>query len=148
MALTVITGPPCAGKSTYVQAHAHPGDIVIDLDRIAAALTIAGGGHDHPRHIRRVAYRARGVAIDAALRHVGETGVWIIHTDPAPETLTRYAQHGAQVITLDPGYDVVMDRIAHQRPDSARVVASRWYANHEHDRTVEAGPPPTTSRNW
>ena len=41
MTLYVVTGPPCGGKSTYVREHAKPGDFVIDLDRLALAITSA-----------------------------------------------------------------------------------------------------------
>jgi HNH endonuclease len=36
--LTIVCGPPAAGKSTYVAAHKKPWDIVIDLDEIKAKL--------------------------------------------------------------------------------------------------------------
>jgi len=32
----LVCGPPAVGKSTFVKQHAKPGDIVIDLDAIAA----------------------------------------------------------------------------------------------------------------
>lgn len=35
MVITVVTGPPCSGKSTYVRTHARPGDIIVDFDAIA-----------------------------------------------------------------------------------------------------------------
>lgn len=35
--LTIVCGPPAAGKSTYVQSHAGKADLVIDLDAIALA---------------------------------------------------------------------------------------------------------------
>lgn len=38
MRVRVVTGPPCSGKSTYVDEHANRGDLVIDLDRIAYAV--------------------------------------------------------------------------------------------------------------
>jgi len=34
----VVTGPPGAGKSTYVESHRMYGDVVWDHDRVAAAL--------------------------------------------------------------------------------------------------------------
>lgn len=36
--LTIVCGPPASGKTTYVKDHAHPTDIVIDLDAIALSL--------------------------------------------------------------------------------------------------------------
>ena len=36
---TVVTGPPCGGKSTHVREHAKPGDLIVDLDLIALALS-------------------------------------------------------------------------------------------------------------
>src|SRR5213596_2588996 len=40
--LYVITGPPAAGKSSWIEARARPTDVVIDLDRITAALSGPG----------------------------------------------------------------------------------------------------------
>ena len=46
--LYVVTGPPTAGKSSWIEARAKPTDIVIDLDRIALAL--AGPGAPSWQH--------------------------------------------------------------------------------------------------
>ena len=34
----VVTGPPCAGKSTYIREHAADGDVLVDYDELAQAL--------------------------------------------------------------------------------------------------------------
>lgn len=39
MTVYIITGPPAAGKTTWVRDHAKPGDITIDFDTIAATLS-------------------------------------------------------------------------------------------------------------
>lgn len=148
MALTVVTGPPAAGKSTYVQAHAKPGDIVIDYDLIAAALSPGGDTHDHPRRLAKVAYRARSMAIHEALRHVDHIDVWVIHTSPQPDTIATYQAHGAHIITIDPGRDVVMQRIRDQRPASARAVATRWYNTQSNGATQGDPPLVPNSRRW
>lgn len=58
MSLTIVTGPPCGGKSTHIATHATPGDIVIDLDRIALALTTDDTTHhDYGTHIRYIALK-------------------------------------------------------------------------------------------
>ncbi|MEU0174083.1 hypothetical protein ABZ178_12105 [Streptomyces massasporeus] len=57
--LYVITGPPAAGKSSWIDAHAKPEDVVIDLDRITVALTGPGAPHwNHAPLQHRVAQRA------------------------------------------------------------------------------------------
>lgn len=142
MALYVVTGPPAAGKSTWVKERAKPGDVVIDLDVIAQALG-SPETHDHPPAVLRCAQRARASAIDQALTHAADTDVYVIHMLPKPETLARYRDHGAKVITLDPGRDEVLRRIAEQRSPAMRAVASRWYA-----QAAPAATAATASRQW
>lgn len=36
--LTVITGPPCGGKTQYARKHALPGEVIVDFDAIAVEL--------------------------------------------------------------------------------------------------------------
>jgi hypothetical protein len=145
MALYVITGPPAAGKTTWVRQRARHGDVVIDLDALAQALTPQADTHTHPTAVLRCAQRARASAIDEALRHSRDTDVYVIHTLPKAETLQRYREHDAQVITVDPGRDVVMQRIAEQRHRSTRAVAARWYATQGDHHGERHG---ARSRSW
>lgn len=145
MTLTVVTGPPAAGKSTWVRTHAKPGDIVIDYDRIANALTGPGADpHNHPKAVRDTAFRARQAAVAEALKHTHTTDVYIIHSLPAQQIRERYAGHDPHIVTLDPGRAVVMTRIAEQRPRAAHAVAERWYSQ-PHDTT---SPVQQASRQW
>lgn len=131
MALYVVTGPPAAGKTTYVATHARPGDVVIDYDRIAQALTAGTGDtHRHPDAVQRVAHRARTAAIREGLKLSRGADVWVVHSRPAPDTLAEYMAHDAKVITIDPGKDVVLARCAEQRTPGARAAAMRWYTQH------------------
>jgi hypothetical protein len=152
MALYLVTGPPAAGKSTWVRLHAKHGDIVIDLDLIAGVLTAPGGEtHRHPRPVRDVSHRARAAAIKEALKHRLDVDVYIIHSLPPAELRERYGELGAHVVTIDPGRDVVMARIAEQRPSFARAVAERWYAqaSQPHTQTDDAvWLPGRSSRAW
>lgn len=137
MALTVITGPPASGKTTWVQAHAQPGDIVIDFDAIAQALTIDGDTHDHPRHVKHVAWAARQAAITEAITLARRCNVWIIDSLPRSGTLAHYHRAGARVITIDPGRPTVMARCRAQRTPAAVAAAQRWYD--EAERTLATG---------
>lgn len=54
----LVHGSPCAGKSTYVRAVATRNDIVVDLDRIHAAICVCGQ-YDKPDATKRVAFGVR-----------------------------------------------------------------------------------------
>ncbi|MGW2226804.1 hypothetical protein [Streptomyces formicae] len=128
--LYVITGPPAAGKSSWIEAHAKPDDVVIDLDRITIALTGPGAPHwNHAPLQQRVAQRARYAAIDEAVKHLDKLDVYLIHTMPSPKALAKYKRMDAKVIAIDPGRDIVMQRIAAMRDPEMRRVASRWYGS-------------------
>lgn len=153
MALYVVIGPPGAGKTTWISEHASHGDVVVDYDRLADALTVPGGdGHTHTRTVRTVAHRARMAAIAAALRYCATVDVYIIHTQPRAEAMAKYARHGAMIITIDPGQDVVMQRVDEQRTPEARVAAEQWYAAHSDTPSDTQSDAPrvsaSASRSW
>lgn len=117
--LTVITGPPCAGKSTYARQHALPGDVIIDFDVIAQALgSPVSHGHDH--HIWKVTADARDAAITSATyQHKRGARVWVIDSRPTHATRQRYASQGAQIVDLAAGRDELHRRaLAAGRPQA------------------------------
>lgn len=128
--LTVITGPPCSGKSTYIQTRARYGDIIIDMDRIALALTTDGTKHHHyTARIRWTAQAARRAAIQQALTMLPEANIWLIHTDPTPQERAKYRALNASTIDLDPGIETVLARAANgNRPDDVIQYIHQWYA--------------------
>ncbi|PZG47446.1 hypothetical protein C1I98_13310 [Spongiactinospora gelatinilytica] len=147
MGLWVVTGPPASGKSTWVRNQAKPGDIVIDYDLLATALTAPGAvSHDHRKTLRHITSRARAAAITEALKHTDRVDVYVIHSQPSTEAVRRYTEHQTDLhlIVVDPGRDVVMRRIAEQRPPQMRAVAERWYSNAHHTEQ----PALRSSRRW
>ncbi|WP_330348160.1 AAA family ATPase [Streptomyces sp. NBC_00582] len=145
--LYVVTGPPAAGKSSWVEAHATGRDIVIDLDRITRALTAPGAPQwNQDPTVLRVAHRARYAAMEEAFAHRDEVGIYLIHTMPSAKWLARYARLDAQIVTVDPGRDIVMERIAAMRDPEMRRVASRWYG--QRPASSAPGPMPQASRHW
>ncbi|MEH0578984.1 hypothetical protein QBA54_31945 [Streptomyces sp. B21-108] len=146
--LYVVTGPPAAGKTSWIEARARATDIVIDLDRITQALMGPGAPawSQHPIAMK-VAHRARYAAIDEAVKHLEEVDVYLIHTMPSPKWLARYRRHGAEVVAVDPGKDIVMQRIKDMRAPGLQAVATRWYAQ----RAKQGSAHPVTrqsSRTW
>lgn len=134
--LYVITGPPAAGKSSWITARARTTDIVIDLDRIALALAGPGApAWQHDPTLLKIAHRARFAAIDEAVKHRDQVDIYLIHTMPSAKALARYRRWTAQIITVDPGRDIVMQRVRDMRDPAMTGVATRWYRHHAKHQT-------------
>ncbi|WP_060952404.1 ATP-binding protein [Streptomyces hygroscopicus] len=144
--LYVVTGPPGAGKSSWIRARAKPTDIVIDMDLLALALAGPGApDHNHGEILLKVTQRARYAAIDEACRHLAEVDVYLIHTMPNAKARAKYKRLQARIVTVDPGRDVVMRRIEAMRQPGMKAVATRWYNQRP---TVAQGVMPQRSRDW
>lgn len=125
--IRIITGPPCAGKSTFVRDNALPGDIVVDMDLIASSLVVDDiESHDYSQEVRRIARAARKSAVREALTvgQVSRRNVWIVHTDPNAEWSRIYRSVNARVTVVDPGRDVCLTRLA-ERPKGQHVLTKR-----------------------
>lgn len=146
--VVVVTGPPCSGKSTYVNDHAGPNDVVIDLDALALALMPPGAHHHvYPPHVRHVAIGARNTAIARATRLSEQCRVFLIHADPTPEQRREYRRHQWRMVDIDPGKDVCLARarVPGARPPSAVTFIHAWYT---HRHPTSADHPNTPSRPW
>lgn len=138
--LTVITGPPCAGKTTYARQHALPGDITVDFDAIAQALG-SPVSHGHDSHLAEVAAAAWSAAIREALRRLGRHRTWIIDSKPSPWRCGEYDRAGARYVRLTAAAAEL-----HRRADAAGRPAA-WHARIDqflagHD------PQPRTVTRW
>jgi hypothetical protein len=112
--ITVVTGPPCGGKSTYIKENAKDGDIIIDMDELARALVVGEvGNHDYSDEVRAIARAARkGAAKQAIIAGQGNRlGVWIIHTDPPAQDRANYKIAGARIVECSPGLQVCLERL-------------------------------------
>lgn len=113
--IILVLGPPAAGKSTYINEHKSPGDLVIDYGAISDAL----GKVDH-RDINAV----RNFLLRRVRRgEVTAERVWIHSANP---NIVDIVPHH-EIVTLDPGRDVVVERCANQRPAELMPVAEKWY---------------------
>ena len=93
MGLHYVIGPPYSGKSTFVQEHRKPGDVVIDFDLIAQALGSAG---EHGEHLTQ--YTVVTAMIWKALVRWCEQNrrvdSWIIHAFPSEPQVGFYRSVG------------------------------------------------------
>jgi hypothetical protein len=134
--LTVVTGPPCAGKSTYIEEHRSLDDVVIDVDRLAVAL---GADADHIDWSRGTAHRilardvraylVRTLMQDLKVSGGAGTPVWLVDTAPKGWQRAEYRKVGATVVDLVPAREVCHERAkAAGRSVATHGEIERWYA--------------------
>ncbi len=130
MTVYVVTGPPAAGKSTWIRDHAKPGDITIDYDTLAQALSpsLPNDPAEQPTHIAAVVNAARAAAFDdAVLNTATQCNVYLVHAMPSRQHMNRYRKYGFEIVTIDPGYDECMRRAVAERTQRQQSVVADWY---------------------
>ncbi len=130
MTVTLVCGPPAAGKTTWAEARAGPGDQIIDLDAICRSLG-SRSSHDHPRHIKRMAERVRRSLEDRADETDGET--FVIRCLPNPVDREAVAKRlGARVVMLAVPADEVVGRAeVDGRPEWTSQAIRDWWDRYE-----------------
>jgi hypothetical protein len=144
--ITLVYGPPGSGKTTYVTQHRRPGDLVIDYDQIAKAL---GGEMHHSYDTMHDAVNAARNAVLRTLRQgkVNTQRAWIISANPHATQMFPYHQ----AIRIDPGIDVVLERLRQRNTPHLSSVAIDWYTainTPSPSGMGDNGPATSNSRNW
>lgn len=129
-AVTLVCGPPAAGKSTWVNAHLQPGDLVVCHDQLAQQ---AGSPHPHDHswlHGQDARYAWAALVDDVAAAPT--IRAWVIRCAAIRghrESLAERLQ--ARVIVINPGIAETMRR-ATQDGRSPRVYRDieRWFAEY------------------
>ena len=116
-----VAGPPCAGKSTWIRAHAIDGrDLVLDDNQLAARY----GRGRIPGHIWRAWYDRLDHLV-ATWKQL-DRDLYVIRSNPAP-----LRKGNLRVVLLDPGLDECLRRAAaDRRPPVTRFWIRDWYAAH------------------
>jgi hypothetical protein len=98
--ITLVYGPPGAGKTTYVAQHAKPGELVVDYDAIASAL---GADRAQSEQIHEAVMAARNAVLTKIRQNrTGAPAVWIISANPRAAEM--FPHHEA--VYLNPGCDI------------------------------------------
>lgn len=130
MSVTIVSGPPCSGKSTYVAAHLERGDTVLDFDELYVELS------GDPIYVQRS--KLRPVVNDEFRRRLEKIRQgWIIRNAPLKQHRATLARiHRAQVVVLAVPADVCLERLmASDRPERVKVEQAeaihRWWDQYE-----------------
>lgn len=126
--ITVVVGPPAAGKSSYVWDHKAPTDLVVDADRLAQAMG-SDVAHDSRGDVRDIMLSVRRVAISMILEGI-DSKAWIIHTNPDQRLVDQYRAAGATFKVINPGIDTVLAQAEQDgRPEGTEEAIRAWYAS-------------------
>lgn len=128
--VVLVTGPPCAGKTTHVAQHAQPGDLVLDQDQLGRTTMAASLAH---------------------VRTMTDGTAWVIRCAPGPRARRALAhQIGAteHVHLVEPEHTLVL-RAAHRTNPRRHIAAvAAWFKRERADtppRTRKTGPVKTTT---
>lgn len=131
--VTIVCGPPGAGKSTYVDRHRQAGDLVVDVDALYRALTLQDG-REKPETIRPFVLAARDAIIARLERAPAKLrAAWIIAGSGNLEQRQQWRRRlRAGVVILPTPAAECLDRMRRQgRPaDHIRemeAVCARWH---------------------
>jgi hypothetical protein len=127
--VTLVTGPGCAGKNTWVRDHFTPGDLVVDLDAILTALS-GRPSHDHDDRLKPYAFEAR----DAVLRALWARGrslphAWIILSAPTELQRRPYRLRVGRVVTVHADRATLLARAGAERPPEWVAYIDQWLAS-------------------
>ena len=105
----VVCGPPCSGKSTYVEERRQPGDIVFDFDQVMRCIT-GLGPHEKPEDCIRVVLAMREALLGEIALGSLQRATWIITTWPAEAEEMARLVNGEVVILATP-IDTCLQRL-------------------------------------
>lgn len=108
--VTLVSGPPGSGKTTYVNERRKSGDVVIDVDKLFMSI---GGepAHHRPKGVLPFVLAARN-AIEARLTEPSRVRhVWVIKGAPRKAARESWARRGAEIVVLAVPADECLRRI-------------------------------------
>lgn len=124
--LIIVCGPPASGKSTYVDEHRQPSDVVIDLDLIAEERGV--GRWRGPEHLPRL---LAGRNKRLALLSETPSPAWFVVGAPNPDERDKWARQlkPREVIVLLTPYEDCLARLKADpgRPPAQHRALNRWW---------------------
>ena len=132
--VTVVCGPPGAGKTTYVTEHAELGDLIIDVDGIYMALS-GQPMYSRPQELLSFVLHARQAIIERLRSRSNVRKAWLITTAAKKPEREVYVRDGADVVVLATPAAECLKRIAADERrstwDGWTDLVTEWWASYE-----------------
>jgi hypothetical protein len=126
--LTIVSGPPCSGKSTYVEQQAMPGDIRICLDSIKREIDPGfrhwSGPLDYNLFVQAV--RLRNARLGELKRAKAKRAWFIISAPTEAERKWWQGKLGGEVLLLHPGAAECKRRAIQRGTPKAQRGVDKW----------------------
>lgn len=136
-AVFIVWGAPGSGKTTFVRENLGEGDVVVDLDSIAAALLGNSSAHPDYTTVLPLVLAVRDTLYTKLEARVGSwKRAFVITSTPDENKADRLVDRlGAKCIYMDVSEEEVMSRIESDplRPDKAEAkkLAQEWFYEHQ-----------------
>ena len=126
----VVFGSPCSGKTTFVEKSAGRNDLIVDVDKLYAAVTV-NALHDKPGRLLTNVLGLRSALIDQIKTRYGKwNNAWIIISKCRPMELKRMSDSiGAELIHIREDKELCLAR-AQERPDIYEELINNYYADY------------------
>lgn len=126
--LTILCGPPCSGKTTYIAQHAASFDTIIDLDTIAQSIrpTYRHWTGDMDSALLNKAIRARNAMLGALARTRSGKAWFIVAAPTEGERAWWRDKLGAVIILLHPGAEECKRRAITRGTPKAIIGIDDW----------------------
>jgi len=121
----IVYGPPLAGKKTYVREHMHRGDLVIDMDRLYAAVSMLPG-YDKPDNLLANVRGIHNQLLDNIKTRYGKwNNAWVIGGYADRYKREKLADNlGAELIFCDVSIDECLRRL--ELDEARRYRRDEW----------------------
>lgn len=144
MGLIIVSGPPCAGKSTYVRERLGDKDVVFDYDKIAQAFTgKAGHGLRDKAYAMPLVLGMRQGALAAwRQRAAGVDNFYLITSSLSPMFWAAMDEMEHELVELGTSRAECLARLAadESRPDKedGAAMINRWFDRKERQMAKQA----------